>query len=68
MQTHWGITIEWEKLSNADAEKAKALAVQAKNGHAEPAAAEWRCAHCQDLPQEPERMTRAALHSHLQNK
>jgi hypothetical protein len=69
MQTHWGSnTIEWEKVSNADAEKARDLAVKARNGHAEPAVAEWRCAHCQDVPREPERMTLAALHSHLADR
>jgi len=69
MKTHWGSSIvEWERLSDPDAEKARALERQTKNGHSQPAIAEWRCAHCQDMPQEPDKMTLAALHLHLRDE
>ena len=69
MKTHWGSSIvEWEKLSDADAQEARVLEAQSKNGHSQPAMAEWRCAHCQDISQEPERMTQADLYVHLRDE
>lgn len=65
IDVHFGNSwVEWEMVSNADA----SLARDREEAFAEQPSSvgkKWRCAHCLEMPYEPDKMTYPEMQKHL---
>ncbi|KAF7977023.1 hypothetical protein HWV62_4974 [Athelia sp. TMB] len=64
MEVHFGNSwVEWEKVCDADARIARVKEVAVEDHFS----TRWRCAHCVDMPYEPDKMDLGELKDHLEN-
>lgn len=69
MKKHWGSTaVEWEVLQEEDATLARFEEKRPVFGYKKPSEVKWRCKTCQDMPDEPDKMTMTEVTTHALRK